>query len=350
MTPEAAAGSRRRRTWSRYTERRVPTEYEFVSHDLHWHYKPGQVPWEMSPEHVWNRWYIENRDSSPFTCSDWNQFRDPAALVYRTYVRLQDEAETYVDGVIDDCESRGSYAGLPSAWLAALREGYTPFRYAGHALLMAATYLMAMAPSSYISNAVAFQAGDELRRIQRIAYQTRQLGRHYPAMGFGDDRARWEDGASWQPLREVLERLLATKDWGKVFAQLNLVVKPAVDAVFNGRLAEAAASSGDDLTALMHRNLQLDGVRSRRWSTALVNVASQNAPANVEVLRSWTDEVVPAAIDAVVTASVPLSTPAFELTPEETRHVVTDAIQASAGAVGMPEVAREGGPCPAGSS
>ena len=57
-----------------------------------------------------------------------------------------------------------------------------------------------------------------------------------------------------------------------------------------------------------------------------------------------------AATEAVVTASAPLSTPAFELAPEETRHVVTDAIQASAGAVGVPEVAREGGPCPAGSS
>ncbi len=250
--------------------------------------------------------------------------------MYRTYVRLQDEAETYVDGVIDDCESRSSYAGLPSTWLAALREGYTPFRYAGHALLMAATYLMAMAPSSYISNAVAFQAGDELRGIQRIAYQTCQLGRHHPAMGFGDDRGRWEDGAAWQPLREVLERLLVTKDWGKVFAQLNLVLKPAVDAVFNARLAEAATANGDDLTALMHRNLQLDSVRSRRWSTALVKVALRDRPANALVLRGWIDAVAPSVADAVVAASRPLSTPAFELGPDETRQVIADAIHASA--------------------
>jgi toluene monooxygenase system protein E len=94
----------------------------------------------------------------------------------------------------------------------ALREGYTPFRYAGHALLMSATYVMVMAPSTYISNAVAFQADDELRRIQRIAYQTCQLGRHHPAMGFGDDRDRREEDACWQPLCKVLERLLAEKD------------------------------------------------------------------------------------------------------------------------------------------
>jgi len=327
MSPEAAAATRRRRTWSRYTERRIPTEYEFVSHDLHWHYKPGQTPWEMSPDHVWNRWYIENRNESPFRCSDWNQFRDPDALVYRTYVRLQDDAETYIDGVIDDGERRGSYARLSGAWLDALRDGYTPFRYAGHALLMAATYVMAMAPSSYISNAVAFQAGDELRRIQRIAYQTCQLARHYPALGFGDDRGRWEDGAAWQPLREVLERLLATRDWGAVFTQLNLVVKPAVDAVFNDLLAAAAAANGDDLTAVMHRNLQLDSLRSRRWSAELVQVALRDTPANDRVLRDWIDAAEPAVTDAVVAASRPLSTPAFELDPDQVRHAAADAIR-----------------------
>jgi toluene monooxygenase system protein E len=339
MSPEAAAVTRPRKTWSRYAERRIPTEYEFVSHDLHWHYKPGQTPWEMSPDHVWNRWYTEYRNESPLTCSDWNRFRDPDTLVYRTYVRLQDEAETYIDGAIDDCESRDCYARLPGAWVAALQQGYTPFRYVGHALLMSATYLMSMAPSSYISNAAAFQAGDELRRIQRIAYQTCQLGRHYPAMGFGDDRGRWEEGASWQPLREVLERLLAERDWGKVFAQLNFVVKPAVDAVFNGRLAVAAAASGDDLTALMHRNLQLDSARSGRWSAALARVAVQDAPGHAELLRHWIGEAAPAVIDAVVAASAPLSTPALALAPDETRQVVTEAIQAGAGKIGPAAVA-----------
>ncbi|GEL24811.1 hypothetical protein PSU4_37650 [Pseudonocardia sulfidoxydans NBRC 16205] len=57
--------AQKRRSWSRYSERRIPTEYEFVSHDLHWHYKPGQTPWEMSPDHVWNRWYVEHRNDSP---------------------------------------------------------------------------------------------------------------------------------------------------------------------------------------------------------------------------------------------------------------------------------------------
>ncbi|MGD9526915.1 toluene hydroxylase [Pseudonocardia sp.] len=326
-----SAPTRRRRSWSRYTERRVPTEYEFVSHDLHWHYKPGQTPWEMSPDHVWNRWYIEHRNDSPLQCSDWNAFRDPDMLVYRTYVRMQDTAETYVDGLIDDHESRGSYAALAPQWLDALGRGYTPFRYVGHALLMAATYVMSMAPSSYLSNAVAFQAGDELRRVQRIAYQARQLQIHHPGRGFGEDRERWERDPAWQPLRRAVETHLAERDWGRSVATLCLVLKPAVDAVFNVRLAEAADAHGDELTAMMHRNLQLDSLRSRRWSAALARTAITDRAENRGLLLRWAGEVRADVTDAVVDASALLSTPTFELDPSGTRAQVDEAIEASLG-------------------
>jgi toluene monooxygenase system protein E len=333
MTIDTPA-ARRRRTWSRYGDRKVPTEYEFVSHDLHWHYKPGQTPWEMSPDFVWNRWYIGNRDQSPFACADWNRFRDPDQLVYRTYIRMQNEAEIYVDGLIDDHEASGSYAGLQADWVEALRGGYTPFRYAGHALLMVATYVMSMAPSSYISNAIAFQAGDELRRIQRIAYQARQLQRHYPALDIGSDRRRWEDEDAWQPLRKVMEQLLAQQDWGKAFVQLNFAVKPAIDAVFNLRLAEAAVANGDTLTAIMHRNLHADSLRSRRWSAALLRVAAADRPANRDLAQTWIDAVRAEAADAVTAASSLLSTPRFPLEPGMTRHIVDAEVEAGIGLAG----------------
>jgi toluene monooxygenase system protein E len=324
----------RRRTWTRFTPTRVPTEYEFVSHDLHWHYKPGQPPWEISPDHVWNRYYVENRNDSPFTCTDWNQFRDPDGLVYRTYVRTQDAAETYVDGVIDHVEARAGYASLNAEWVMALQDGYTPFRYVGHALMMAATYVMSMAPSSYISNAAAFQGGDELRRIQRIAYQTRQLERYHGSAGAGSDRVKWETAPSWQPLRKALELLLAERDWGKSFVQLNLVVKPAVDAVFDGLLAEAALANGDDLTAMMHRNFEIDSQRSRRWTSALCTMAIEDTPANAAVIADWVSEIADTVVEAVVSSSVTLSTSNFRLAATDSRAAAHAAVEAVGSACG----------------
>jgi hypothetical protein len=43
--------------------------------------------------------------------------------------------------------------------------------------------------------------------------------------------------------------------------------------------------------------------------------------------------------DAVVAASAPSSTPAFELAPDKTRQIVTDAIRASAGEIGLDHAA-----------
>jgi toluene monooxygenase system protein E len=326
---ESAAPASRRRTWSRFAPKKMPTEYEFVSHDLHWHYKPGQPPWEIAPDHVWNTYYTEHRNDSPFQCGDWNQFRDPDGLVYRTYVRMQDAAETYVDGVIDDVEGQGGYADLDSEWVEALRQGYTPFRYVGHALMMASTYVMSMAPSSYISNAAAFQAGDELRRIQRVAYQARQLDRYHPHPDGVADRPKWEASAEWQPLRKVLELLLAERDWGKSFAQLNLVVKPAIDALYNEVLADAAAANGDDLTSMMHRNLQVDSERSRRWTGALCGTAISDTPTNAALLADWASEIVDTATDAVLEASSLLSTGRFPLADDRTRAAVCRSIESA---------------------
>ena len=64
--------------------------------------------------------------------------------------------------------------------------------------------------SSYLANCAAFQTADQLRRVQRVAYRTRQLAEAYPDRGFGSaERRRWEGDADWQPTREAIERLTA---------------------------------------------------------------------------------------------------------------------------------------------
>jgi toluene monooxygenase system protein E len=176
----------------------------------------------------------------------------------------------------------------------------------GHALQMMAQYLVQMAPSSYISNSAGFQAADELRRVQRIAYRTRELDIAHPGLGIGDDRATWEDGSSWQPLREVVEKLLVVKDWGEAFVRLNLVVKPLVDEAFLGVGSRAARTAGDQLLALINDDLYLDAQRSRRWTAALVNFMVADTPANRTVISDWVAEHSPDAHEAAVRMFEPL--------------------------------------------
>jgi toluene monooxygenase system protein E len=300
-------GKSRRRTWSRFpAERRVPSEYEAVTHDLHYHVGK-EVPFEASPSVPWNQWTIKYRNNSAVQLQNPNGFRDPDALIYRTYVETQDDREIYVDGLLAEFSQLHADAGLPGDWVASLREWYTPFRYVGHALQMAAQYVVQMAPSSYVSNCAGFQAADELRRVQRIAYRTKELSLTHPTLGVGEsDRATWEDGPSWQPLREVIEKLLVARDWAEAFVRLNLVVKPLVDDAFLGVGSEAARAAGDQLLALMNDDLYLDCQRSRRWSAALVNHMVSDTAANRSVISDWVAQHSPEVHEAVVTMLEPL--------------------------------------------
>lgn len=288
------------KTWSAFGNlRRKPTEYEIVTHDLHYHAKKT-IPFELGPNAPLNRWYMQYRDGSPLQCSDWNRFRDPAQTTYRKYNIVQDDAETYVDELLDEFERRGHDRTLGQPWLSFLRQVYGPFRFLGHGLQITSAYLGQIAPSSYISNCAFFETANELRRVQRTAYRLKQLDLAYPDLGFGrEDRHLWENEPAWQPARELIERLLVAYDWGEAFTARNLVVKPVLDELFLTQMGALARRNGDDLLAMLNDNLHIDSLRSRQWSSALVKLAIADRAENAGVLNGWVQKWTPLAYRAV---------------------------------------------------
>jgi toluene monooxygenase system protein E len=280
MTDEVAgARARRLRTWSRLGNLgRVPTEYEIVTHGMNYTTSLGS-PLEAGPHTFGNRWITEHRDAVAVRVDSWGGFRDPDEITYRKYNKRQDAAEAFVDHALEDYgERRDIDRGHSARWLEALGVLWTPQRYPAHGLQMLAAYVAQMAPSSYITNAAAFQAADELRRVQRIAYRTRQLDLAHPALGFGrTERTTFETHERWQGAREAIERLLVAFDWDEAFTALELAIKPAYDEIFVRQLAEVCRRAGDELDALVLDSLWQDAERARRWSTALVRFALSRA-------------------------------------------------------------------------
>jgi hypothetical protein len=294
----ATRETRRSRTWSLLAgARRRPSAYEVVTSRLNYHFRRQPAPFEQSPDTALNRWYLEHREGSALQADDWETFRDPHRLVYRGYVALQHDRETVIDGLVDDFERRKHDAGLDEDWVELLTRLYVPARFPVHALQMTALYVGQMAPSSFIMNAAYFQAADELRRVQWIAYRARSLAlAHGGDVGSSDaTRRTWEDDPVWQPLREAMETMLVAYDWGEAFVALDLAVKPVFDALFNLQLAELARHNDDDLLALMLDQFELDARRSRDWSRALVACAVEARPENLDVLRGWVDRWTPVA-------------------------------------------------------
>lgn len=277
-----------RKTYSRLaTGRRRPTEYEIVSSDLHYHY-PGKF--ELGADNPVIAWYYEHREGSPLQAGDWEAFSDPRRTTYRAYNERQDTREAVIDGLFREIDDTGYDERLADEWVAWLHAWYGPLRFPVHGLQMVSAYVGQMAPASRITNCAAFQAGDEMRRLQRIAYRTAQLTAHRPGHDPRQHQAFWEEAAAFQPLRELIERALVTYDWGEAFVALNLAIKPALDHLINHELAGAvAAANGDPILRGIHFSLDEDARWHRQWADALVQVAIGDTPADVEVIDGWVE-------------------------------------------------------------
>jgi toluene monooxygenase system protein E len=271
----------RRTYWHLEQQRRKPSVYEIASSRLLYYPERGfevQAPLAA--------WYAQHQHGSPLRCRDWDAFADPRQTTYASYVELQHRRETYVDGLFAAIDATGYDQRLAAAWLPTLERVLAPLRYPCHGLQMAAAYVGHMAPGGRIVICAALQAGDEIRRVQRLAYRMRQLQATYPAFG-ADSKQVWQGDELWQPLRRLIEHLLVAYDWGEAFAALQLVVKPAFDTLFVAQLGDTAAAHGDEVLAKILLSLDEDCAWHRAWSDALVAHALADEPANAAVLRGW---------------------------------------------------------------
>jgi toluene monooxygenase system protein E len=276
----------RRKTYTRLgAGRRVPTEYEVVSTDLHYNY-PARF--ELSTDNPVVAWYETYREGSELSASDWSVFADPRRTTYRAYTELQDRKEDVVDGLLRQIDDTGSDARLAPGWIDFLHRWYAPLRFPAHGLQMLAAYIAQLAPASRITNCAAFQAADEMRRLQRIAYRTAQLAGAGTTPDTEEHRRSWEDDAAWQPLRELIERALVAYDWGEAFVATNIVIKPHLDRLVNSELAGAlATANGDAVLRSVHFSLDEDARWHRDWSRALVRAALADRTENERVVRTW---------------------------------------------------------------
>ncbi len=226
-----------------------------------------------------------------------------------------------VDGILDEIETTGYDAHLRPAWLHIFPRVVAPFRYPGHGFQMIGSYIGQMAPSGRITIAAALQSADEMRRIQRITYRIRQLQLIYPGFA-SDNKTLWQTDSLWQPLREVVEKLLITYDWAESFVGLNLVLKPLVDELFMKYLGDVALREDDYLLGQIFYSLNEDCQWHRQWSESLVRMAIEDNVRNRDTIQSWINQWHP-----LVTRAVHTFTSLLEETSEQMKAPPLERIE-----------------------
>ncbi len=260
---------------------RKPSEYDIVTSKLLFYPERGfEVNTPISA------WYAKHQQGSPIHCKDWEAFRDPRETTYTKYTELQKAKETFVDGLLNAVDATGYDTAMTITWRTRLERVLPVLRFPVHGLQMLAAYVGQMAPTGRVVITGALQAADEMRRIQRCAYRMRQIQETRASFG-ADSKALWQEDPMWQPLRQVIERMLVTYDFGEAFVALNLVLKPAFDELFMVHFARLAASQGDEVLSQMFLSLNEDCLWHRQWSNALAATLIHDDAANVAPMRAW---------------------------------------------------------------
>lgn len=289
MTDTAPQPRKRKlRTFSAFGDvRRMPNEYEIVTHAQNWNTRTGKTSvFEQNPSSPGNLWFLTYRENSPLQAANWEGFRDPDQIAYRSYVNLQAGEQTKLDGVLE--QYAGADAALPAEQVERLGLAFTPSRFLVHGFQQAEAYVGYIGPSSYVTSAAGYANADFLRRVTTIAYRTRALQIAHPDSGIGEnERQVWEQHPPWQPAREAIERALIAYDWGEAFTSLNLVLTPTLDDVLIRQFGEVSRAAGDEQSWLLSNLLREDSARRGRWSAALARYALDQRATNEKPLRKW---------------------------------------------------------------
>ena len=151
------------KTWSHLAgRRRKPSEYEIVSTNLHYNNRDANAPYELDPELAMNKWYKKNTFGSALQHDDWNAFRDPEEVVYRSYNMMQDGQENYVYGLFDQFNTREHDKSLDPRWAGTLASTEAPITViSGDAVLVltGSTTILSGSALSVSYGAIALNGG-----------------------------------------------------------------------------------------------------------------------------------------------------------------------------------------------
>jgi toluene monooxygenase system protein E len=279
----------RKTYWHLGADRRLPSDYEIATSRLLTHVARGGFAVALPA----SGFYARHQAGSLLVSDRLEDFVDPRATTYTRYVDLGREREAYTGRLLGAIEESEHDRQLAPEWLETLGRALSPLRFACHGLQMSAAYVGQMAPSGRVAVAALFQCGDEIRRIQRLAYRVALLARRDPEVAT-TGRALWQSDPAWQHFRRAIERLLVTYDWGEALVALNLCLKPAIDELFFGQLADAAERARDHLDAQILRSLREDAAWHRAWTDAVLELAFADRPTNRAVVAHWVETWRPA--------------------------------------------------------
>jgi hypothetical protein len=290
--PEAAAepAGRRRRP------RQAP-EYEQLTRDLQWH----------APYHVDGNarrsWEVWDQRNTVLRSQDWEAYRAPDKLYYRTYTARQAKADHAVSTAFEFAASDRSISRVDKEHVEQIRGFLGTLGFTDWGLCILHQHATRFALSSWLAGAAQFVMFDQLRHAQLYGRLNLAYGEAHEGFGDGRGREQWLDEPRFQPVRRLVEELLALLDWAQGMITADLVFEPVYTAVVHALLNERSVRSGDELTVFVTHSIANDKQRHRADASALLDMLVADpvhGQHNRALVQRWAQEWLPAVADALV--------------------------------------------------
>lgn len=262
-------------------------EYEEVTQLLQWH-GPYHIQGDRPAHTVWTD------DSTELRCGDWESYRTPDKLYYRTYTTRQARAGRSVATAFEFAQSDGQLAKVDPARVELLRNVIGVLQYPDWGLCVAHQNATRFALSSWIAGATSFMMFDELRHAQLYGRLAIAYGEQHD--GFDDPRPAWMDEPRFQPSRRIIEETMANLDWGKTIVLADLIVEPLLTCAAHTLLTSGSLTAGDGLTPFVCRSIEDDKLRHRESAAAFLRLVCDDAAfgdANRQLIAAWAGELLP---------------------------------------------------------
>jgi len=277
----------------RRSQRRRLSEYEELSQLLQWH-APFHVNGAAKASYsVWDD------ASTALRCTDWDAYRAPDSLYYFTYTKLQAKAQNVTNTALDFATEEGMIAGVDPAQVARLRELLPALQYPEWGLCVLHQHTTRFALSSWIAGATVFMMFDELRHAQLYGQLT--LAYEDVHGGFDQGERLWKEAQRFQPLRQLIEEVMALLDWGQGIVVADIIVEPIVTAAIHAALKSQSLASGDWLTPFVCQSVENDKLRHRADAAEYLKLVCQDSEfggANRALVSEWLEHWTPRAIEA----------------------------------------------------
>jgi propane monooxygenase small subunit len=229
--------------------------------------------------------------STALRATDWFDWRDPGELWERPFYQQAAQAACEQDAAVASARSEGLFARMTDEWRAFLQSDLQLPAFYERGLWRALVGAARPALSDLLTQAIVLEAAMKQRQAQDLVVYAMDLEPEIGECSTEAARTRFLEEDVWQPVRALVEHVVAASDWAERVVATNLCIEPLVGNLLRREmLLVPASANGDPVTPVIIGNAQREWLWYRDWTSELMRFCVDDeefGAHNREVLAGW---------------------------------------------------------------